>query len=203
MAPLSPLSDTKIARRYGARTLEGKIENKTALQRDLGWPMEPKMPLLCLPMGMSDSLGGTLFKQLLPGIFSLPLEILVLGKGSQEYGAIFTRLSRERGHRTAIVPTDGTSIRRMYAAADMALFLTDPTPEKELAYCLQYGVVPIALETKCLADYNPIQETGDAFLFEQPTMWHAFAAIVRAIETYKFPFDWRTIQRHGMESTHA
>ena len=81
-----------------------------------------------------------------------------------------------------------------------ALFLSNPTAHEELAHCLQYGVVPIAPEVKELDDYNPVQETGNSFLFEQPTVWNAFAALVRAIETYKFPFDWRTIQRHGMES---
>ncbi len=200
MTPLSPLSDTKIARRYGVRTLEHKMENKTALQKEMGWPMESKIPILCLPLGMSEALGGAMFQELLPGIFSLPVELLVLGKGSSEFGALFTRLAKERSHRMAILPADETSMRKMYAAADMALFLTDPSSLEELDHCLEYSVVPIAPESKLLENYNPVQETGNSFLFQQPTTWHVFAAIVRAIETYKFPFDWRTIERHGMES---
>lgn len=197
--PLSPLSDTTIARRYSARTLEHKVENKMALQKELGWPMEPKMPLLCLPMGMSDALGGALFKELLPGLLALPLEFLVVGRGTAEYGAFFTRLAKEKGHRLGIIPNDETHVRKLYAAADMALFLADPSAQEILGHCLRYGVVPIAPEGKRLEDYNPVQETGNAFLFPQATLWHIFAAVVRAAETYKFPFDWRTIQRHGME----
>ncbi|MDD4628828.1 MAG: hypothetical protein PHE68_05575 [Candidatus Peribacteraceae bacterium] len=199
MTPLSPLSDTKIAARYGVRNLEQKLENKKALQKELGWPMEAKVPLLCLPMGMSESLGGPLFKEVLPGLLSLPMEIVILGKGSSEFGEIFTKLATERGHRLAILPHDEGSIRKMYAASDMALFLTAPAETEEMKYCLTYGVVPIAPEGKPLEDYNPVQETGDSFLFSQLTAWHCFAAIVRAMETYKFPFDWRTIERHGME----
>ena len=199
MTTLSPLSDTKIPRRYGTRTLEHKLENKTAFQREMGWPMEPKRPMLCLPIGMSETIGGSLLQELLPGLLTLPIEIIILGKGSSEYGTLFTKIAKERSHRIAILSNNDTSIRKMYAAADMALFLADPSTQEELTHCLRYGVVPIAPEVGSLEDYNPVQESGDSFLFQKATVWDAFAALVRAIETYKFPFDWRTIQRHGME----
>jgi len=199
LAPLSPSYDTKIARRYSSRTLEHKVENKTALQQELGWPMEPKAPILCLPSGMSEALGGELLKQMLPGLLSLPVEILVLGKGESMYGELFTQLAQERGHRIAILPATEDGARKMYAAGDIALFLTDPTGSEELEACLQYGVVPVAQEGRGLEDYNPVQESGDSFLFTEASPWMCFAALVRALETFKFPFDWRTIARHGME----
>ncbi|MDD4287371.1 MAG: hypothetical protein PHN33_03410 [Candidatus Peribacteraceae bacterium] len=200
MNPLSPAYDPKIARRYSARTIEHKVENKTALQKELGWPMEPKAPIVCLPTGMSDTLGGKLLKEFLPGLLSLPIELLVLGKGSADYGQLFTELAEERGHRIAIIPHDDDSVRKMLAASDIALFLTDPTSLPELNSCLQYGVVPIAPECRALNDYNPVQETGNSFLAAEATPWLVFAALVRALETFKFPFDWRTIERHGMEA---
>ena len=200
MPPLSPLSDSKIARPYSARTLQDKVQNKTALQRELGWPMEPKSAILCLPAGMSEGLGGALFRELLSGLLTLPLQIIVLGVGSAEYGTLFTELEKERRHRLAIIPNAEENIRKMYAASDLALFLNDPSDRDELQHCLQYGVIPVAPECKTLEDYNPVQETGDSFLFpEASSAWPVFAAIVRALETFKFPFDWRTIQRHGME----
>lgn len=200
MNPLSPAYDPKITRRYSARTIEHKVENKTALQKELGWPMEPKAPIVCLPAGMSDALGGHLLKEFLPGLLSLPIELLVMGKGSSDYGKLFTGLAEERGHRIAIIPHDEDSLRKLLAASDIALFLTDPSGMPELQDCLHYGVVPIAPECKSLKDYNPVQETGNAFLAPEATPWLIFAALVRALETFKFPFDWRTIQRHGMES---
>lgn len=200
MNPLSPAYDTVIARRYSARTIEHKVENKTALQKELGWPMEPKAAVVCLPAGMSDALGGELLKEFLPGLLSLPLELLVLGEGNADYGRLFTELARERGHRIAIIPNENNSLRKMLAASDIALFLTDPSALPELTTCLQYGVVPIAPECKHLSDYNPVQETGNAFLAPAQTSWLLFAALVRSLETFKFPFDWRTIQRHGMET---
>ncbi|MEI8230064.1 MAG: hypothetical protein WCG83_02905 [Candidatus Peregrinibacteria bacterium] len=199
MKSLSPLQDTTIARRYGTRTLELKAENKTALQRELGWPMEAKAPIVCFPAGMTDALGGKLMEQTLPGILSQGIQLLILGKGSSEYGALFTKIAQEQSHRVAIFENNDETLGKMFAAADIALFFADPTGTDSLDYALQYGVVPVAPRCKGLEDYNPVQETGDAFLFDKPTPWHCFAALVRALETFKFPFDWRTIERHGME----
>ncbi|MBI3816230.1 hypothetical protein HY285_01635 [Candidatus Peregrinibacteria bacterium] len=199
MTQLSPAYDHHIARRYSIGSLDQKIQNKTALQEELGWPKEPKRPILCLPAGMTETLGGELLRETLPGILSLEVEILILGKGSAAYGSLFTKLAQEQKHRMHIVSSEESAVRRMVAAADMALFLSEHA-SKELAFCLPYGVVPIAPRLPGLEDYNPVQETGNAFLFEAKTEWHCFAALVRACETYRFPFDWRTIQRHCMES---
>lgn len=198
MTTLSPASDTAIAHRYTAKSLEQKIQNKTALQEELGWPAEPKRAMICLPAGMTEELGGAILMDMLPGLLSLPVEILVLGKGSSQYGALFTQLAATHEHRIAIMPANEESQRKMFAAADMTLFLTDPAELPQLTYALAYGAVPIAPETEALNNYNPNQESGNAFLFEGHSPWLAFAGVVRALETYRFPFDWRTIQRHCM-----
>ncbi|MDD3896709.1 MAG: hypothetical protein PHU04_02585 [Candidatus Peribacteraceae bacterium] len=199
MQELSPSYDNKIERKYSVKTLEHKAENKLALQKELGWPPEKRMPLICIPTGMTETLGGQLLKDVLPGILTLGMEIIILGKGEDEYGALFTKLTKEKGHRIAILKDDDTQCRKMYAAADMALFLTDPTELPERTNCMHYGVVPIAPRTQSLQNYNPVQESGNAFLYDAPTKWHCFGALVRALETFNFPFDWRTIQRHCME----
>jgi starch synthase len=200
MPTVSPATDTHLIHKYSYNSLEQKIRNKTALQEELGWPEEPKVPMICLPAGMTEALGGETLKALLPGLLSATnAQLLILGKGSAEYGTLFTKIQKEHRHRIAIIAEKETDVHRMYAAADMALFLTAPLA-KELTICLSYGVIPVSTPADVLENYNPIQEAGNAFLIEGRTEWHAFAALVRAIETYKFPYDWRTIQKHAMES---
>ncbi len=183
-----------------AGVLELKQEAKAELQESLGWPAEPKRPMICLPAGMSEKLGGKVFEDLLPGLLTLPVELLVVGKGSATYGSLFTKLAKEHRHRVHIVPDKDDTLRGMYSASDMALFLSDPSHCKELPLCLAAGIIPVSLPCDLLEDYDPVQEAGNAFLFETPNAWQCFASLVRAIETYKLPFDWKTIQRHGMES---
>ncbi len=200
MSPLSPAYDNKIARKYCARTVEHKVDNKKQLQEDIGWIPEPKQPIVCLPWGMTDSLGGALLEQVLPGLLELPVGLLIRGRGSNTYGEMFTKLAKKNPHRIHIVPDDEEHLRMMLAGADIALLLAPPKEDEELETLLRYGVIPVSPEIATLENYNPVQESGNAFVFAEQTAWQCFAALVRALETFKFPYDWRTIQRHAMDA---
>ncbi len=186
---------------FDSKSLADKVQNKLMLQQELGWPIEPKAPMICLPAGMTDELGGALLKGVLPGVVSQNVQLLIRGKGSAAYGAIFSELQKRYSHRIAILPNTDEGMAKMLSAADMALFLA--TPEKgddTLKECLACGVLPIApAGSPLLENYDPVQESGTAFIYEDQSQWHVFAAFIRALETFKLPFDWRTIQRHGME----
>lgn len=193
---------TTIEPREEAFSLEEKAALKAALQRELGWKTDPKRALLCLPTGMSDELGGTLLQELLPGLLELPIHILILGKGSASYGALLTQAMEKHSDRIAIVPNAPANIERMYAASDMSLFLVHTRESTQYAQALSSSAVPIAPVNTTLEAYDPNGESGHAFLFAEATPWQCFAAIVRALETYRFPFDWRTIQKNGQESVY-
>lgn len=160
---------------------------------------EPKQPIVCIPTAISESMGGKLLDEVLQGLLELPIGIVILGKGSKKYGDLFTKLSKDSGHRIGILPDDEESVRRMIAGSDIALFCTDK-PRDMLELTLRYGCIPVAAKSDLLQNYNPAQEVGNAFVFEESTGWQCFAALVRALETFKFPYDWRTIQRHAIES---
>lgn len=196
----SPKSNREIPSPHSAETLVYKQQNKLALQEALGWPPEEKRAMLCLPTEMSEGRGGTLLKAVLPGLLELPIELIILGKGTAEFGKIFSRLREQEPHRIAIIENAADAIARMYAAADMALFCSAAEGTEELRLCLLNGVIPIAPALDMLENYKPNQERGCAFLYESPSPWQCFAALVRALETYRFPFDWRSIQREALRS---
>lgn len=198
----SPSTDNSIISPYSEKTLEKKLQNKLALQEEFGWPPEEKRAMLCLPAGMSEEQGGPLLTAVLTGLLELPLELLILGKGTREFGKMFSHIREQEPHRIGIVPNEERAVRKMYAAADMALFLTEPLHTPELSLCLRYGVIPIAPTTDTLENYNPNQERGYAFLYDPLSPWKCFAALVRALETYRFPFDWRNIQKAAMRRAH-
>ncbi len=200
MSPLSPAYDNKIVRKYSARTIEHKMENKTALQEEIGWIAEPKQPIVCISTGMTDALGGPLLEQLLEGLLELPIGLLIRGRGSNKYGDMFTKLSKSASYKMKIVSDTDIGLRKMLAASDIALFLSPNQEPDAVEDALRYGVIPVAPAMGKLENYNPVQETGNAFIFDKATKWQCFATLVRALETFKFPYDWRTIQRHAMES---
>lgn len=176
--------------------LDEKAAAKTALQTELGWEKQPRRALLCLPTGMSDELGGALLELVMPGLLSLPLQIVVVGKGSKEYGAYFTKLAKDKPHKVSIVANDKKMIENVLTASDMALFCAPPGDSDDLRACLEHGIVPVSPASSLLTNYDPNQEAGNSFTYDQLTHWHCFAAAVRAMETYRFPYDWKTIQKH-------
>lgn len=176
------------------------MKNKSVLQEELGWVQEPKRPLVCISTGMTDALGGHLLEKMMEGLMELPLELVIRGRGSQKYGALFTDLAKKEKHRVNIVPDDEVTLRKLLAGSDIALFFASTKEVREdIENALAYGVIPVAPEQGTLENYNPIQEAGNSFTYKEHTSWQCFAALVRALETFKFPFDWRTIQRHAME----
>lgn len=194
----SSTADKAIFRPYDATTLEYKVQNKTALQEELGWAAEPKKAIVCIPMGVSDALGGKLLEEVLPGLLELPIEILILGKGSASYGQMLTQLAKEQKHRVAIIPNDAKMVAKMFAASDMALFLCPSAGTQEVTQALNYGTIPVTPAGAGLQDYNPNQESGNAFTYQKENAWHCYGALVRALETFKFPYDWKTIQKECM-----
>ena len=85
-------------------------------------------------------------------------------------------------------------IDRLLMAADMAVVFHNQMDLIKLM--LNYGIVIVAEDKSPLLDnYRPNEETGNAFLFNKKDLWSVFAAIVRALETHKFPYDWNHIIR--------
>ena len=175
--------------------LDEKAAAKTALQQDIGWEKQARRALVCLPAGMSDELGGKILEDVMPGLLTLPVQIVVVGKGAPPYGSYFTKLAKEKSHKIAIVGNDAGTLERVLTASDMALFCA-PGSEDDLRACLEHGVVPVAPASSMLTSYDPNQEDGNAFTYDQLNHWYCFAAAVRALETYRFPYDWKTIQKH-------
>lgn len=64
------------------------------------------------------------------------------------------------------------------------------------------GIVPV---TKAfipeIKDYNPNTENGNSFVYKNQNVWEIYAAVVRALETYKFPYDWKFIVRSCNKSS--
>jgi hypothetical protein len=85
-------------------------------------------------------------------------------------------------------------IDRLLLAADLALVFNH---HLELVHLLMnYGIVIIGDDkSPLLENYKPNEESGNAFLFSKKGHWDIFAALVRALETYKFPYDWKHIIR--------
>ncbi len=92
------------------------------------------------------------------------------------------------------IPYSRLNRKSLLEAADMALTFEFTDVEEMLLN----GVIPISPNRPEVKDYNPNIESGNGFIYKQEDPWCIFAALVRARETFKFPYDWKHIVRQGI-----
>lgn len=124
--------------------------------------------------------------QFLEACKSLDIEVVILtGEDSKDNHSGAHTLPYSRKNRSLLLD-----------AADIVLAFKF----NDVQEMLLHGTVPLSLKRGEVEDYNPNHETGNAFLFKDENSWAIFAALVRALETFKFPYDWKNIMRQGVDS---
>lgn len=98
-------------------------------------------------------------------------------------------------------PSTITLIEKKEADSDVfdIAVLEDLTTDK-LEDMKEHRRVPVA-DKGMIEPFDPIQEKGNGFLYEQGNPWSLFAALIRASETYRFPYDWNNIIKAGQNVT--
>jgi starch synthase len=206
---VNPATDHYIHSRFDVDSLEKREPNKTALQEQAHLPVRPDVPLLAMISRLADQKGFDLISQIIHPLLSQGVQFVVLGIGDQHYHEMFQNLAARYAEQVAIFLTFNTELaQRIYAGSDMFLMPSrfEPCGLSQLI-AMRYGCVPIVRNVGGLADtvkeYDPRTGTGNGFVFNNYDPWELFAAIVRALELYRFKDIWRILQRHGMMADHS
>jgi starch synthase len=201
-----PATDPHIAAQFEAATLDRRRENKLALQQEAKLRQAPDIPLIGIISRLTDSKGFDILAQAIDHILDLGAQLVLMGTGDQHYHDLLGRMVEQYPGQVAVFFTFNTPLtRRIYAGSDMFLMpsRSEPCGTNQLV-AMHYGSVPIVRATGGLADtvqdYDPATGQGTGFVFQAYDRWLLFAAIVRAIETYKHQDLWRQIQLRGMNA---
>lgn len=154
----------------------GKAACKAALQREMGLPVEPGVPLYGVVCRLTPQKGMALLLETLDLLLSeMRLQIVLLGDGDPaEEAALRAAAAR---HPTALAVYIGYSdglAHRIQAASDFFLMpsLFEPCGLAQL-YALRYGALPIVHATGGLEDtveqYNEGTGAGTGFKFYHPS----------------------------------
>lgn len=165
--------------------LKTKKADKRALAKELNFLAHKPLLAIILEKEISEK-DEEIVDSILEGLGALDIEVVVLADTNLETVA----------SNTEILPYSRTNRKKLMSAADMALVF-DFNDVEEM---LMNGVIPISSNRMEVSDYDPNHETGNGFMYRNNTTWGIFAAVVRAVETFKFPYDWKHIVRHGVES---
>ncbi len=173
------------------KVLEVKKATKKALYQKSYPDASTDIPLLLI-MGPSKQKEDKMLLELLEGLKVLPIKVIIVDDNipadttAHPTGQVFWVNSAEGRNKT--------DIEKYLEAADMVLCFDED--HEDLNKYMESGAVIIGHEiSPMLENYHPNDETGNAFTFDAYNPWEIFRAIVRASETYRFPFDWENIVR--------
>jgi len=196
----NPAYDNKIYQKYSKKTIENKIKNKQAFCDEVGFVFDKRVPLICVTYPLTDKNSLGMIQDIMNGLLEQPVEIVLAGIGTDKYQKYFTELSESNSNKVAIVSNGDDEKRKIYAACDMTLI---PTASEECIEeakrAMKYGVVPVIPTQDFTEDYNPIQEKGNAFVYAKDSPWSLFATFIRALENFRFPYDWKNIAASAMD----
>ena len=200
----NPSTDPKLAQRFTAETLEARAANKLALQRQLGLPERPEIPLLGMVTRLDRQKGldivGHVVHLLMNGGAG-EAQFVVVGTGDPGYEDMFRHLAGYHTDKLRAVLAFAPEIAQLvYGGSDMFLMpsLFEPCGLGQLI-AMRYGSVPIVRAVGGLSDTVRNMTTG--FLFDDfsaEALWHA---VQRAIYIYNVDKgSWRALQRNGMQA---
>jgi len=202
----NPLTDASLVAPYDMASIEKKVENKLALQKQVGLPQDPAIPLIGLISRLYDQKGLDLIANIMWGLMRLNLQLVVLGAGDARYEEMFRANARGNpGKVSATIGFKPVLAQQIYAGSDMFLMPSrfEPCGLGQLI-SLRYGTIPIVRATGGLADtiddWDPVQQTGNGFVFTAYDHWDLFAQVVRALETFRQASPWRRLQANAMST---
>ena len=168
----NPETDKFIAQNYNARTFrKEKVKNKTALQQQLGLPVDEKKFMVGIVSRLTDQKGLDLIQAVMDEMCSDDMQLVVLGTGDEKYENMFRHYDWKYHDRvSAQIYYSNELSHKIYAGCDAFLMpsLFEPCGLSQLM-ALRYGTVPIVRETGGLKDtvepYNEYESTGTGFSF--------------------------------------
>jgi starch synthase len=194
--------DLRLPRTFDAGSLDGRAENKRALQKRAGLPLRDHVPVVAMVTRLERQKGleitGQVLHQLLNG--TEQAQVVVLGSGAPEYAAMLRHIAGYHRRKMAcfLDVFDNDLAHLIYGGADLFLMpsLFEPCGLSQLI-AMRYGCVPVVRTTGGLADTVSDGVTGFAFAqFTAEAFWRALSRALRFFR--EAPEAWRTMQRSGM-----
>jgi starch synthase len=207
----NPTNDARLPVKYSVGNwAQGKAACKVALQREVGLPARPDVPLLGLIGRLADQKGLDLVGDVLERwVHHEDSQWVILGTGEPKYHELFARLSRNHPQKLAAkLGFSNDLAHRIEAGCDLFVMPSryEPCGLNQM-YSLRYGTVPVVRSTGGLADTiidatpeNLASESANGFVFSDYSPAALEHALRRACDAYRHePKTWERLVTTGMK----
>ena len=196
-----PQVDKFIKSRYGADSIEKKLDCKKDLIKSVGLPAQTEgRPLIGVISRLAEQKGIDLIVEAAKDIVNLGASIIVLGTGDEKYNALCKDMARcYPEYVSSSIKFDNALAHKIEAGCDMFMMPSryEPCGLNQL-YSMRYGTVPIVRATGGLDDTVIDGENGNGIKFAGATSKDLVQALERAIGIYRDKDAWRKLQKRIM-----
>ena len=202
----NPATDKALPAHYSAEDLAGKAICKAALQKEVGLPVKPDVPLMVMVTRLAGHKGLDLLCYIARRLlWEEDCQLLILGTGEAQYEGFFRELAAQYPDQCAAKITFNLGLAsRIYAGGDIYLMPSKSEPcGLSQMNAMRYGTVPVVHATGGLKDtVPPADENGKGglgFTFQSYNGDDFLASIKRALNLYRNdPEGFRALQLTDM-----
>ncbi|AEG40661.1 glycogen synthase GlgA [Lactobacillus kefiranofaciens] len=202
----NPETDPDIKANYNVRKLRKKVQNKIALQKELGLKRAAHIPLIGMVTRLTAQKGCQLLVDELDNILKFNVQVAILGNGDPFYEHALSEIAkRHPGKMSLTLAFDTKLAQRIYAGADSFLMPSafEPCGLSQLI-ALHYGTLPVVHQIGGLADtvwvYDKTKNEGTGFGFKEFSGYQMVQAIKNMLAAYGEKDIWFKMQRTAMKS---
>ena len=206
MKLFNPMTTAGLAAHYNEKTFrEGKVQNKLALQKELGLPEDRDTAMLAMVTRLAGHKGIDLLCYIAERLMTRRVQLVVIGTGEEKYEWFLRGLQERFGRQVSVNLCFSADLANLvYAASDLYLMpsKSEPCGLSQLM-AMRFGAVPVVNATGGLKDTVPAYEgpesEGRGFTFQSYNADDFLAAIDRALALYyDAPAQWQELVRHDM-----
>lgn len=201
----NPETDNQIPVNYGIDSLEKRLENKLALQKEFDLKQDAAIPLVIVVSRLDNQKGIDIAIQAFQQLKSTHWQAIILGSGQPELEEQCSDLAAALPENVRVaIRFDGALAHRMYAGGDCILLPSryEPCGLTQLI-SMRYGCVPVAHAVGGFVDTiegdDALAETRTGYLCHKNTPEDFAAKLEQVFGDYANQADWRRIQLNGMK----
>lgn len=205
-----PANDPNLIKNYDRATALNKIDNKVALQRQLGLPQRRRTPMIAMVTRLVEAKGLDLVVRIIDELLlHEDFQFVLLGVGDRFYEDWFQELAWRHPPKVSVnIYFDNELAQRIYAGSEMFLMpsMYEPCGIGQLI-ALRYGSIPIVRATGGLKDtvqpYHKATGTGTGFVFPNFNAHELMYAIKRGLGLFKHIESWHGLVNNAMAADYS
>ena len=204
----NPATDRLLDTNYDVNHLEKRVPNKLALQREFDLTEDGRIFTVGFEGRLSPQKGLDLVLEILPHFLKEfeDAQFFSVGGGDSQFIDLLKKLKKDFPKQVGIHPLPNFTLPRLFfSGCDVLLFPSkfEPCGIVQLE-AMRYGAIPIVRATGGLKDtvenFDPRQNTGTGFVFNDYEPWPLFAKLVQSYEVFQHPKVWRGLQQRAMRA---